>query len=41
MMGIAGGAFMVPFMTPHGPRVRDAIGTASAFGIRTAFASAI
>ena len=32
---------MVPFMTSHGTRVRDAIGTASAFGIPTAFAGAL
>ena len=41
MMGIAGGALTVPFMTPHGARVRDAIGTASAFGIPTAFAGSL
>ncbi len=41
MMGIAGGAFTVPVMTSHGAPVRDAIGTASAFGIPTAFAGAI
>ena len=32
---------MVPFMTSYGTSVRDAIGTASAFGIPTAFAGAI
>ena len=41
MMGIAGGALTIPFMTSHGARVRDAIGTASAFGIPTAFAGAV
>ncbi len=41
MMGIAGGALTVPFMTSHGAPVRYAIGTASAFGIPTAFAGAI
>ena len=41
MTGIAGGALTVPFMTSHGAPVRSAIGTASAFGIPTAFAGAI
>ena len=40
MMGIAGGALTVPFMTSHGASVRYAIGTASAFGIPTALAGA-
>lgn len=41
MMGIAGGALMVPFMTYYGTPVCDAIGTASAIRIPTAFAGAI
>lgn len=41
MMGIAGGALMVPFMTSYGTPVCDAIGTASAFDIPTAFAGTI
>jgi len=41
MMGIAGGALTIPFMTSHGASVRYAIGTASAFGIPTALAGAI
>ncbi|MDC3032735.1 sulfite exporter TauE/SafE family protein [Litorivicinus sp.] len=38
MMVIAGGALMVPFMTSYGTPVCDAIGTALAFDIPTAFA---
>ena len=41
MIGIAGGAFTVLVMTSHGAPLRDAIGTASAFDIPTAFAGAI
>ncbi len=41
MMGIAGGALTVPFVTSHGASVRNAIGTAAAFGIPTAFAGAL
>ena len=41
MMGIAGGALMVPFMASYGTPVCDAIGTASAIRIPTAFAGAI
>ena len=41
MMGVAGGASMVPFMISYVTPVRYAIGTASALGIPTAFAGAI
>lgn len=41
MMGIAGCALTVLFMTSHGTPVRDATGISSAFGILTAFAGAI
>jgi uncharacterized membrane protein YfcA len=41
MMGIAGGALTVPFMTSHGAPVRCAIGTASAFGIPIALAGTV
>ncbi|MGA1207179.1 MAG: sulfite exporter TauE/SafE family protein [Litorivicinaceae bacterium] len=41
MMGIAGGAFLVPLMTSFGEQVKRAVGTASLLGLPTATAGAL
>lgn len=41
MMGIAGGAFLVPLMTSFGEQVKRAVGTAALLGLPTATAGAL